>query len=149
MIGSMGRCFCDRRQFLTATVQAVAGVTLTGWDSSVRAALEQSASGTGDSTLIDGHTHFYDPTRAQGVPWPPRDDKLLYRPVLPRDYRALAVPRRVTGVVAVEASSWLEDNQWVLDLAGHDPFIVGFVGTNGNKKLNQRPAPAAVGWPGM
>jgi predicted TIM-barrel fold metal-dependent hydrolase len=30
--------------------------------------------------------------------------------------------------VVVEASPWLEDNQWVLDLAAHDPFIVGFVG---------------------
>ena len=29
--------------------------------------------------MIDTHTHFYDPTRAQDVPWPPRDDKLLYR----------------------------------------------------------------------
>jgi predicted TIM-barrel fold metal-dependent hydrolase len=28
----------------------------------------------------------------------------------------------------MEASPWLEDNQWVLDLAVHDPFIVGFVG---------------------
>jgi predicted TIM-barrel fold metal-dependent hydrolase len=78
--------------------------------------------------LIDTHTHFYEPTRAEGVPWPPRDDKLLYRPVLPKDYRALPVPQPVTGTVVVEASSWLEDNQWVLDLAAHDPFIVGFVG---------------------
>jgi L-fuconolactonase len=30
--------------------------------------------------------------------------------------------------VVVEASSWLEDNQWVLDLAAHEPFVVGFVG---------------------
>jgi len=28
----------------------------------------------------------------------------------------------------VEASPWLEDNQWVLDLAALEPFIVGFVG---------------------
>jgi predicted TIM-barrel fold metal-dependent hydrolase len=79
-------------------------------------------------TLIDTHTHFYDPTRAQGVPWPPRDDKLLYRSVLPKDYRALPVPRPVTGTVVVEASPWLEDNQWVLDLAAQEPFIVGLVG---------------------
>jgi predicted TIM-barrel fold metal-dependent hydrolase len=79
-------------------------------------------------SLIDAHTHFYDPTRAQGVPWPPRDDKLLYRRVLPQDYRGLPVPQAVTGTVVVEASPWLEDNQWVLDLAAHNPFIVGFVG---------------------
>ena len=28
----------------------------------------------------------------------------------------------------VEASSWVEDNQWILDLAENAPFIVGFVG---------------------
>jgi len=62
------------------------------------------------------------------VPWPPRDDDLLYRTVLPNDYRALPVPRPVTGTVVVEASPWIEDNQWVLDLAAHETFIVGFVG---------------------
>jgi predicted TIM-barrel fold metal-dependent hydrolase len=53
---------------------------------------------------------------------------LLYRTVLPKDYRALPVPRPVTGTVVVEASPWLEDNQWVLDLAAREPFIVGLVG---------------------
>ncbi len=118
----------NRRRFLAANLEAVAGVTLTGWSSAVRAAPGQPASGAGGFTLIDTHAHFYDPTRAQGVPWPPRDDKLLYRPVLPKDYRALSVPRPVTGTVVVEASPWLEDNQWVLDLATREPFIVGFVG---------------------
>ncbi len=82
----------------------------------------------GGFTLIDTHSHFYDPTRAQGVPWPPRDEQQLYRPVLPQDYRALASPQPVTGTVVVEASPWLEDNQWVLDLAARESFIVGFVG---------------------
>ncbi len=103
-----------------------AGVTFTTWASALRAAPNQAAAG--DFNLIDTHTHFYDPTRPQGVPWPPREDKLLYRQVLPRDYRILPVPRPVTGTVVVEASPWLEDNQWVLDLAASDPFIVGFVG---------------------
>ena len=62
------------------------------------------------------------------MPWPPREDKLLYRRVLPSDYRALPVPQPATGTVVVEASPWLEDNQWVLDLAAHEPLIVGFVG---------------------
>jgi L-fuconolactonase len=88
------------------------------------------ASGDGGSgfTVIDTHTHFYDPSRPQGVPWPPREEKLLYRRVLPSDYRALPVPRPVTGTVAVEASPWVEDNQWVLDLAAREQFIVGLVG---------------------
>jgi L-fuconolactonase len=120
--------FYHRREFLVVTVQAAAGVTFTGWVSALRAAPGKPAAGEGNFTLIDTHTHFYDPTRPQGVPWPPREDNLLYRPVLPKDYRALPVPRPVTGTVVVEASPWLEDNQWVLDLAANDPFIVGLVG---------------------
>ncbi|MCB0114070.1 MAG: amidohydrolase family protein [Caldilineaceae bacterium] len=78
--------------------------------------------------ILDTHTHFYDPNRPQGVPWPPKDNTLLYRPVLPGHLKDLAAPLGVTGTVVVEASSWLEDNQWILDLAADDPFIVGLVG---------------------
>jgi L-fuconolactonase len=52
----------------------------------------------------------------------------LYRPVLPAEYQALTKPLGVTGTVIVEASPWVEDNQWVLDLADRNPFIVGLVG---------------------
>ena len=78
--------------------------------------------------LIDTHTHFYDPTRPQGVPWPSPKEKALYRPVLPEHYKALAIPEGVTGTVVVEASPWVEDNQWILDLAAKEPFILGYVG---------------------
>jgi len=77
---------------------------------------------------IDTHTHFYDPTRPQGVPWPDKTDRLLYRPYLPEQFRSLAAPHGVVGTVVVEASPWEEDNQWVLDLARADSLIVGFVG---------------------
>jgi len=122
------RIFQNRRRFLAAAVQSVAGVALTGWSSALRARPAQAAAGADGFAVIDAHTHFYDPTRAQGVPWPPRDDKLLYRRVLPTDYRALPVPKPVTGTVVVEASPWVEDNQWVLDLAANEPLIVGLVG---------------------
>ena len=118
----------NRRRFLAAAAQAVAGVTLTGWASALRAAPGRPPAGADSITVIDAHTHFYDPTRPQGVPWPPREDKLLYRRVLPKDYRALPVPQLVTGTVVVEASPWVEDNQWVLDLAAKEPFIVGMIG---------------------
>ncbi|MDE0637647.1 MAG: amidohydrolase family protein [Candidatus Poribacteria bacterium] len=78
--------------------------------------------------IIDTHTHFYDPTRPEDVPWPNPNDELLYRTVMPDDYKKLAVPEGVTGTVVVEASKWIEDNQWILDLAANEPFIVGFVG---------------------
>ncbi|HVX16108.1 MAG TPA: amidohydrolase family protein [Pirellulales bacterium] len=77
---------------------------------------------------IDTHTHFYDPTRPQGVPWPGKDDALLYRPVLPGELVRLTRAEKVSGTIVVEASTWLEDNQWLLDLAAREPFIVGIVG---------------------
>lgn len=82
----------------------------------------------GQPMIVDTHTHFYDPTRPEGVPWPNPNDEVLYRRVLPEDYKALAVPQGVSGTVVVEASEWVEDNQWILGLAAKDPFIVGFVG---------------------
>jgi L-fuconolactonase len=79
--------------------------------------------------IIDTHTHFYDPTRPQGVPWPSKKEALLYRPMLPARFAATAAPLGVKGTVVVEASPWIEDNQWVLDLAEGNPIIVGFVGS--------------------
>ena len=101
----------NRRRFLAATVETVAGVTLTGWASAFRAAPGEPAAGASRFTVIDAHTHFYDPTRPQGVPRPPREDKLLYRRVLPKDYLALPLPKPVTGTVVVETSPLVEDNQ--------------------------------------
>src|SRR5262245_1657434 len=77
---------------------------------------------------IDAHTHFYDPTRPEGIPWPSKTDKLLYRKVLPEHFLAVARPCGVVGTVVVEASSRVEDNQWLLDLAVKEPFVVGVVG---------------------
>lgn len=77
--------------------------------------------------VIDTHTHFYDPSRPQGVPWPPKDSK-LYRTVLPSDWAAVAAPQGVGETIVVEASPWVEDNQWVLDLAAQDARLLGLVG---------------------
>jgi predicted TIM-barrel fold metal-dependent hydrolase len=77
--------------------------------------------------VIDTHTHFYDPTRPQGVPWPGKNTK-LYRTVLPEDWAAVAAPQGVKETIVVEASEWVEDNQWVLDLAAKDARLIGVVG---------------------
>lgn len=77
---------------------------------------------------IDSHVHFYDPRRPEGVPWPPREDALLYRPVLPAELKPLARPQGVAGVIVIEASPWIEDNQWLLDLAAGEPFILAVIG---------------------
>jgi len=77
---------------------------------------------------IDSHVHFYDPARPQGVPWPSAEDRLLYRTVMPAELRDLARPCGVAGVIVIEASPWLEDNQWLLDLAAREPFILAVIG---------------------
>jgi L-fuconolactonase len=78
--------------------------------------------------VIDTHIHLFDPTRPQGVPWPPKDNAVLYKPALPARYRQVTKGLNVVGAIEVEASPWLEDNQWVLDVAAKDPIIVGTVG---------------------
>jgi L-fuconolactonase len=78
--------------------------------------------------MIDTHIHLYDTTRNIEMAWPPKDDKVLYKPHLPAEYSKLAKAAGVTGVVIVEASDHLEDNRWVLDQVKGDDFYVGLVG---------------------
>lgn len=78
--------------------------------------------------IIDTHIHLYDPTRPEGIPWPGRNDTLLYQPTLPSRYRSVIEGFNVVGAIEVECSARLEDNQWVLDVAEADPIMVGTVG---------------------
>lgn len=78
--------------------------------------------------IIDTHTHFYDPSRPQGVPWPRKNETVLYRTVLPPEYVRMTRALGIVGAIEVEASPLLEDNQWVLDLIPENPVIVGTVG---------------------
>lgn len=106
--------------------------------------------------IIDTHTHFYDPTRPQGVPWPAKGSK-LFRTVLPADWRNLASPHGIRETVVVEASPWVEDNQWILDLAAKEKCIVGFCGNldphdanfaNNLKRFAANPIFRGVRWRG-
>lgn len=78
--------------------------------------------------VIDTHIHLFDPGRPQGIPWPSKDDEVLYKPALPRRYREVTRGLGITGAIELECSPWLEDNQWVLDAAAAEPLIVGMVG---------------------
>src|SRR5947209_6291608 len=111
----------DRRSFLKTSAMGIGSLFV-----------EKPVHGNGidaqepaHGTIIDTHTHFYDPMRPQGVPWPPKEDKLLYRRVLPEHFQNLTKSQHVTGTVVVEASAWVEDNDWILDLAAKNPIIVG------------------------
>jgi len=123
----MSTAVSNRRHFLVA-----GGTSLAAWTAGC------TTSSHAGTAILDTHTHFYDPRRPQGVPWPAPTDRLLYRPVLPPDSKALAEPLGIRGTIVVEASPRPEDNQWILDLAANDPFIVGFIG-------NLRPGTAEFG----
>jgi len=103
----------DRRTFLSLAVSAVA--------------LDAGAQ-SGPLPIIDTHIHLFDPTRPQGVPWPSKDNKIVYRPALPDRYRKVTQGLGIVGAIEIECSPWLEDNQWVLDIAAKDTIIVGTVG---------------------
>ncbi|HYI92658.1 MAG TPA: amidohydrolase family protein [Bryobacteraceae bacterium] len=103
----------NRRSFLGATAGA---------------ALTCPSSAATKIPIIDCHIHLFDTARPQGVPWPEKKNTALYKPAMPDRYRSIAVPLGVTGAIKVEASPWLEDNQWVLDVAAKDKIIVGVVG---------------------
>ncbi len=78
--------------------------------------------------IIDTHIHLFDPGRPQGVPWPEKNNPVLYRPALPDRYRKVTQGLGIVGAIEVECSPWLEDNQWVLDIAAKDSIVVGTIG---------------------
>ncbi len=78
--------------------------------------------------IIDTHIHLFNPDRPEGVPWPEKSNKVLYKAAMPDRYRRIAAPLGIVGAIEVECSTWLEDNQWVLDTAAKDKIIVGSVG---------------------
>ncbi len=79
--------------------------------------------------IIDTHIHLYDPTRPQGAPYSgPRVPGVAPIAAYPDRYRKLAMPLGAVGAIKVEASPWVEDNLWVLDVAQRDTIIVGVIG---------------------
>jgi L-fuconolactonase len=110
----------SRRAFLTrAAATAVAAAT--AWPLEAQAA---------PIPIIDTHIHLFDPTRPQGAPYSGPRPAPGATPIAsyPDRYRKLAVPLGVVGAVKVEASPWIEDNLWVLEVAQRDPIIVGVIG---------------------
>jgi predicted TIM-barrel fold metal-dependent hydrolase len=80
--------------------------------------------------IIDSHIHLFDPDRPQGAPYSGPRPAAGQKPIAayPDRYRRLAVPLGVVGAIKVEASPWIEDNLWVLEVAERDPIMVGVVG---------------------
>jgi len=105
-----------RRSFLSATL---AGALVQTSD--------QFAAPAHDVPIIDSHIHLFDISRPQGVPWPPKDSP-IYKSALPERFRKVATGFGVVGAIEIECSPWVDDNQWVLDIAAKDPIIVATIG---------------------
>lgn len=91
-------------------------------------ALRDKLAGGVSIPIIDTHIHLFDTSRPRGVPWPDKKDTVLYKPALPARYRQVTEGLGIVGAIEIECSPWLEDNQWVLDVAAKDSIIVGTVG---------------------
>ena len=79
--------------------------------------------------IIDTHIHLFDPTRPQGAPYSgPRVAGVAPIPAYPDRYRKLAAPLGSVGAIKVEASPWVEDNLWVLEVSQRDTIVVGVIG---------------------
>ena len=76
--------------------------------------------------IIDCHIHLFDQTRPQGAPYSGGGENK--EPALPVRYRKLASPLGIVGAIEVEASPWMEDNLWVLEVEAEEPFMVGTIG---------------------
>jgi L-fuconolactonase len=103
----------SRRAFLAASAALVAG----------SASAQQPA-----IPIIDTHIHFFDTTRPQGVPYPGKNGIQGLPIANPQSYRRVAVPLGIVGAIETEASPWVEDNLWVLEVSRKDPIMVGTVG---------------------
>ena len=76
--------------------------------------------------IVDCHIHLFDQTRPQGAPY--SGGRGNAEPALPARYRKLASPLGIVGAIEVEASPWIEDNLWVLEVEEKDPIMTGTIG---------------------
>lgn len=79
--------------------------------------------------IIDTHIHLFDPNRPQGAPYAgPPNSPTHKTGAFPSIYEKLARPLGIVGAIEVEASPWVEDNLWVLEIAQANDIMVGTVG---------------------
>ena len=77
--------------------------------------------------IIDTHIHLWDTERPEGVAWP-GEGSPLYRSYMPPDFTEVSEPAGEIMAVIVEASGWVEDNQWALDLIAEESSLLALVG---------------------
>ena len=77
--------------------------------------------------LIDAHHHFWR-IGQNDCAWPTPDLAAIYRDFLPEDLAAIGAPLGLTGGVLVQSQPSDRDTDWLLDLAEHEPLVLGVVG---------------------
>lgn len=106
----------QRRHFLVTAAAAT-----------VMAPGARAATRVDDIPIIDTHFHLFDASRPQGAPY---TGSKYYKGgvALPADYRREFARLGVVGAIEIEASSWIEDNLWVLEQIQSDNLFLGTVG---------------------
>jgi len=89
-------------------------------------ALQTAAAQSATIPIIDCHIHLFDQRRPQGAPYSAAPGNT--EPALPARYRRIAAPLGIVGAIEVEASPWVEDNLWVLEVEEAEPMMVGTIG---------------------
>ena len=107
----------DRRSALAAGIAALTVATVG----------RTIAKGT-EFAILDSHIHLFDPNRPQGTPALVPGSSTSKTGSFPEGYRRWAEPLGVIGAIHIEASNWVEDNLWALQIAGASEFMVGVVG---------------------
>jgi hypothetical protein len=116
----------NRRTFLGVA----AGLTLADAGAQTRSSIP----------VIDTHIHLYDPSRPQGVPWPNKENKVLYQTSLPPRYRQIVEPLGIVGAIEVEqipvdVEFYRPRLDEVLDVFGIDRVLYGSDWPNGDQWL--------------
>lgn len=88
-----------------------------------------------DIAVVDTHIHLYDLDRLPGLPWPEKDDKFLYRSTLASDYNKVIAQNNLAGVLVVEASPRVSDNDWILHHT--KPYQDKYLGLIGHLEFDQ------------
>jgi L-fuconolactonase len=76
---------------------------------------------------IDSHQHFWKFSAAE-YGWIGAEQQVLRRDYLPADLHKEMAAAGISGSIAIQARSSLEETRWLLELAGQHEFIFGVAG---------------------
>ena len=112
---------------LLMTTQGMLLCYLMGITAAVISSVQADDSTMAPQRIIDTHIHLWDTGRPQGLAWPGENSE-LYKTYVASHFNDVAATAGVTGAVIVEASAWVEDNQWMLDHMKDKPTLLALVG---------------------